>query len=135
VGGQLLIDQWHDALPTTYVADIYLPGGTTGLQVEFFEAAGMAYIKLWWEKMEVYPDWKGEYFNNPSLQGAPVLVRNDPNVDFNWGTGSPGPGVPADNFSVRWTRTLYFQGGTYHIYAHVDDGGTWLYPVAQVRQQ
>ncbi|MFU8855275.1 PA14 domain-containing protein, partial [Micromonospora sp. SL1-18] len=48
---------------------------------------------------------QGEYFNNVNLTGNPVLTRVDPNVDFDW-TGSPGTGVPANNFSVRWTGTL-----------------------------
>jgi hypothetical protein len=29
--------------------------------------------------------WHGEYFDNPSLSGTPVLVREDPTVDFDWG--------------------------------------------------
>ncbi|HIE38652.1 MAG TPA: hypothetical protein EYH30_10605, partial [Anaerolineales bacterium] len=40
----------------------------------------------------------------------------------NWGWSAPAPGVPADGFSVRWTRTAYFSGGTYRFYARVDDG-------------
>ncbi|MBT9392008.1 RICIN domain-containing protein [Hymenobacter sp. NST-14] len=42
------------------------------------------------------------YFNNGSLAGAPVLKRQDAAVDFRWGTKAPAPGLPADNFSVRW---------------------------------
>ncbi len=34
----------------------------------------------------------------------PVYVRNDRDIDFDWGSDSPAPGVPDDNFSVRWTR-------------------------------
>lgn len=46
------------------------------------------------------------YFRNGTLAGAPVLTRIDPTVDFQWGPGSPGPEVPADNFSVRWEGLL-----------------------------
>lgn len=49
---------------------------------------------------------KAEYFNNAEFKGEPVLVRTDPNVDFNWGPQSPGSGVNEDNFSVRWTGKL-----------------------------
>ena len=42
------------------------------------------------------------YFNNGSLAGAPVLKRQDAVIDFRWGTKAPAPGLPADNFSVRW---------------------------------
>jgi len=47
-----------------------------------------------------YPaTWRGEYFANRWLAERPVLIRQDSAVDFQWGTGSPAPGVPADNFS------------------------------------
>lgn len=66
-------------------------------------------------------DWRGEYFPNVDLAGAPV-VRNDLSPTFNWGGGSPAPGIPADNFSARWTRSLYFNSGTYRLHAAADDG-------------
>ena len=68
--------------------------------------------------------WRGEYFNNASLEGEPVLVRLDPvNLEFNWILDSPAPNVPADNFSVRWTRLVDFlDGGDYRFYAEADDG-------------
>jgi hypothetical protein len=89
--------------------------------MEYFEHTGNAIAQLEWEPVVGYPDWRGEYFDNPGLNGAPVLVRNDVNIDFYW-PESPGPGVPADNFSVRWTRTLYLPGGTYGFSLVVDDG-------------
>jgi PKD repeat protein len=70
----------------------------------------------------VITDWRGEYYNNPNLAGAPVLVRNDVTIDFNWGAGSPDPALPADNFSVRWTRTWNFSEGTHRFHVRVDDG-------------
>ncbi|MBV9929295.1 MAG: glycoside hydrolase family 3 C-terminal domain-containing protein [Acidobacteria bacterium] len=44
----------------------------------------------------------GRYYANGEWKGEPVLVRGEPELNFNWGPASPGPGVPADNFSVRW---------------------------------
>jgi hypothetical protein len=70
----------------------------------------------------IITDWRGEYFANRELSGDPVLVRNDPAIKFDWGTGSPGSGVPADDFSARWTRSLYFKAGTYRFHIQVDDG-------------
>jgi cytochrome c peroxidase len=42
-----------------------------------------------------------QYFNNTSLSGAPVLQRVE-SVNFSW-SASPGPGINADQFSVRWS--------------------------------
>jgi LysM repeat protein len=69
-----------------------------------------------------YPNWKGEYFNNPNLEGAPSVTRNDKAISFNWGLGWPNPKISADRFSVRWTRTVNLSAGTYRFSVNVDDG-------------
>lgn len=66
--------------------------------------------------------WRGEYYTNRDLMDNPVLVRNDASINFNWGSGAIAPGLPADNFSVRWTRSLDFTAGVYRFHMTVDDG-------------
>ena len=68
------------------------------------------------------PFWQASYWNNTSLSGSPVLQRSESNLDYNWGMGSPGPGVYADGFSTRWTRYLDLEAGTYRFTATSDDG-------------
>ncbi|MFN8487766.1 MAG: PA14 domain-containing protein [Caldilineaceae bacterium] len=68
------------------------------------------------------PAWKGEYWNNQYLSGNPVVCRNDNDVNFDWGSGSPDGRVPSDHFSARWTRTLYFSAGLYRFHLRGDDG-------------
>jgi len=72
--------------------------------------------------------WLGQYYSSQTLSGAPVLVRNDNNLDFDWGSSSPAPGlIPDDHFSARWTRTMYFLPGSYRFWAIADDGvRVWL---------
>ena len=67
-------------------------------------------------------NWRGEYFNNRTLSGTPILVRNDTNVKFDWGFSSPSSLLPADNFSARWTRRMVFPAGTYRFFMKADDG-------------
>jgi uncharacterized protein YgiM (DUF1202 family) len=118
-----LIDQWHDSQATTYTADVQLAEGMHSLRMEYYDHIGNALAQLAWERPDSYPDWKGEYFNNPSLSGVPVLVRNDVGINFDWGPDSPGPGVPADDFSARWSRALHVdEDGVYHFRVVVDDG-------------
>lgn len=67
-------------------------------------------------------NWRGEYFSNRDLSIGPTLVRDDVALDFSWSSGAPAPNLPADNFSVRWTRALNFNAGTYRFRALADDG-------------
>ncbi|MFN8459162.1 MAG: PKD domain-containing protein [Anaerolineae bacterium] len=70
----------------------------------------------------VITDWRGEYYSNPNLSGAPLMVRNDVAVSFNWRNGSPAANLPSDGFSARWTRNLGFPAGEYRFWLTVDDG-------------
>jgi len=49
---------------------------------------------------------KGEYFNNDNLNGNPVLVRIDKEINFDWGRNAPAEGINDNNFSVRWTGKI-----------------------------
>jgi hypothetical protein len=66
--------------------------------------------------------FKGSYYNNMTLSGTPTLVRQDQTINFFWGTASPGRNIHADHFSARWSRTAFFQTGTYQFTVTADDG-------------
>ena len=71
----------------------------------------------------------GQYYNNQTRSGTPVLTRTDPNVDFTWGADgtavSPGPGVNATHWSAQWTGTLTAPAtGSYTFSLTSDDGST-----------
>lgn len=128
VNGHTLIDAWRDQPPTEYTGDLFLPGGLVTVQLEYYERDGGATVGLEWQRIggnggTPISDWRGEYYNNRTLSGSPVLVRNDNRIDFDWSTGSPAPGqVDVDGFSVRWTRTVNFTAGNYRFTTTVDDG-------------
>jgi chitodextrinase len=66
--------------------------------------------------------WAGAYFNNATLSGSPI-GRLDSTVNFLWGSAAPMAGIPADNFSVRWTGQLTpATTGTYTFYTQTNDG-------------
>ena len=127
VNGRLIIDKWFDQAATTHNADIDLPGGATDVRMEYYENVGGAVARLSRTRLggpggSGDTVWRGEYFNNRNLSGSPALVRNDASIDFNWGNGSPAAGINADNFSVRWTRTMNLTPGRYRFTATTDDG-------------
>lgn len=127
VNDHLLIDQWRVQAANTYRGEIYLPGGGVPIRLEYFEKTGDARIRLTWTRTDQPSEpeissWRGEYYNNRDLKGDPTLVRNDDNIDFDWGTGSPDGSINSDNFSVRWTRKLSFDDGRYLFTVRTDDG-------------
>ena len=118
----LIIDDWRDRAATWSIVDHYVAAGTHRVRVEYYERGGNATLQMAWEKTNGGADWHGDYYSNQSLSGSPVLTRYDAAIDFDWGNGSPDSAVPVDNFSVRWSRTLGFEAGTYRFYASCDDG-------------
>lgn len=127
VNNQLVIDQWRTQNSTTYRGDIYLPGGAIPIRLEYFERSGGARVRLSWTRTDQpqepeITNWRGEYFNNRDLNGNPALVRNDSEINFDWGTGSPDGSINPDNFSVRWTRRPSFENGRYLFTTQSDDG-------------
>jgi hypothetical protein len=125
VDDALIINQWDDHASQTFTADWGLITGHHLVVVEYYENDGLAGARLSWDliRTPIRYDWRGEYFNNMTLSGAPALVRNDAQIDFNWGSGSPAPGVvTADSFSAHWTRLLDLPAGSYRFTLTVDDG-------------
>ncbi len=122
VDGQGIIDRWIDQAPAISSGEVYLMAGLHLIEVEYYDNREGAQIRVYWEKQSTFANWKGEYFDNPRLEGEPVLVRNDEDIRFNWGTSAPSPQLPADNFSVRWAQTFSLPEGAYRLQAKADDG-------------
>jgi uncharacterized protein YkwD/chitodextrinase len=64
----------------------------------------------------------GCYYNNTTMSGAPVLIRTDAQVNFDWFYKGPDPSVTPDNFSVRWQGNFQFDQGSYTFTAVASDG-------------
>jgi uncharacterized protein YraI len=115
----------------TLTVDITLTAGTHHLQVDYREITATAYLKMTWVNVNNIPqqpqqpvggNWTAQYYSNPNLQGAPFATLTESSISKNWGLGAPLAGMPADNFSVRWTTTQNFPAGNYFIQVVPDDG-------------
>ncbi|RLC72342.1 MAG: hypothetical protein DRI81_16505 [Chloroflexi bacterium] len=123
VDDDLVIDQWYDQSPQTFTADAELTAGHHLVKVEYYENTGGAVARVSWEPAPASTGWRGEYFDDSrGFDHPPLLVRQDAEIAFNWGYGSPAPGLPSDHFSVQWTRTAHFESGAYRFTATSDDG-------------
>lgn len=58
---------------------------------------------------------------------APDHTRIDPTVNFNWGSGSPAPGIGSDDFAVRWDGMLEAPETGGFIFSTQSDDGVRLW--------
>ncbi len=139
VNGVQVINDWTDHGPTLDNSpSITLAAGQqVDIVVEYYENGGGATMRLRWltpgsSTFAIVPAAQllalpgtgltATYFNNITLSGTPALTRSE-NIDFNWGLGSPGTGIGADRFSVRWTGKLVAPtAGAYVLQTESDDG-------------
>lgn len=119
---ELILDLWYDHGPLTRTVTQQLGIGYHLLRVEYYQTTGDMTSQLTLTPPGLFPDWMGEYFDNPYVLGEPRYRVNNPEINFNWGSGSPDLRVPAENFSVRWTRLVNFAAGNYTFSATADDG-------------
>lgn len=126
VDGQIVINRWSPE-PGQAIGSVDLLPGDHDVVVEYFNSSGPAFISAGWSESNEFPDWRGEYFANTELTGAPALIRNDPAVSFSWGRSGPAPGLlAADGFSARWTRSQEFAEGVYRWTVTGNDGARLL---------
>ncbi len=138
VNGGLVIDNWTAHSPTTNTSGniSFVAGQRYDLKLEYQERTVGATIQLLWQQplaasfsvmttAQLVPagvGLTGHYFANNALTGAPVLTRIE-GINFDWGTTAPGTGVPAENYSTRWTGQLLAPAtGSYRLQTVSDDG-------------
>ena len=124
IDGNLIISQWNNNINGTFTADYTLSSGTHTFEIDYYNISGNAYVWFTYQPLTGSSgDWNGNYFANDHWSGIPTLVRFDPNINFDWSNGAPGPLLPVDRFSVRWTRVYNLTAaGLYQIDVTVDDG-------------
>ena len=120
VNGTLLIDNWTLHSPTENRGTIALQAGQAyDVVMEFYENKGGAVAQLLWSSLsqpkeiipatqlrpEITHGLRAEYFDDVALTQS-RRVRVDPNVNFDWGIGSPDPSIDPEAFSVRWSGRL-----------------------------
>ena len=143
VDGKIIVDMWYpdrnhtflDRTQQTTTGQAYITAGDHDIVVEYVELGDQATAQVTWDKVlsattggngaqpapQTTP-WTGVYFNNSNLRGNAAFVRQDAEIDFDWGTGSPADGWRTDAFSVRWTNNLDLNPGRYRFTVVVDDG-------------
>jgi beta-glucosidase len=77
-------------------------------------------------RIDGIPGLRGEYFSNRNLEGAPLLVRTDLEIDSNWNKNKV-EGLANSNFSIRWSGSLISKVSGRHNFAVTGDDGYRLW--------
>ena len=65
---------------------------------------------------------RGDYYDNKDFTNL-IFTRFDPQVNFDFGSGSPDDRIESDNFSIRWTGFVNAPvDGDYIFFTFSDDG-------------
>jgi hypothetical protein len=123
----------NSGAPKAYTFDVNAPSGT-GVQIGV-KASNTGTGRQPFVDFVTFPanptsgacakgTFDAEYRNEvKGFATAPVIDRceNAP-INHNWGTGSPGAGVNADNFTSRYVGTFNFEASNYKFDVTTDDG-------------
>lgn len=71
-----------------------------------------------------YADNGTHDFTNSTVANAMFMQRNDALLNFNWGSGSPIPNGPSDNFLVRWNGYITVPTAGVYQFGTIGDDGT-----------
>ena len=122
IDNNLIIDNWYGHAPLAQSKTLELSAGYHLIKVEYFQHVGGMTAQLAIASPDDADKWQGEYFDNPNLEGSPVVRISSSDLNFNWGAGAPDAALPTDHFSARWTRLMNFAPGSYRFTATADDG-------------
>lgn len=131
IDGQLVVDAWDVGFKEERVRIRLDRTGDYEVQVAYFNQVGHASIKLDFLRLggrtDVIEAWHAEYFLNPNLEGDPVLTRQEGAIAFDWNSGPPDVEVTRDNFSARWTRSIYLDRTGYYVFKIQHDDGMRIF--------
>lgn len=80
------------------------------------------------------PGVLGEYWDANNFSGTPRITRVDPQINFDWGLGSPDPSIAVDTYAARWTGYITpTTSGNYEFGCDVDDTcNIWIDDILKV---
>ena len=141
VDGELKIDRWtpssfrEDSIKLTINDRSSALAGEKDIhwiEVEYFDATGIGKVEVSLELFEKALEnaWIGEVYPNTTLQGSPIIIGGTnainpiSTINYNWGWGndSPHPSIAGDQYSIRFTKKVTLDPGTYLFAASADDG-------------
>lgn len=119
-GGSGRVDPIHYV---SFYEGIAALGAQKGVEVKYVDEYDHMDDEIFTATESAKNGFKGEYFNNNSLQGTSAATRTDAKIDFNFQNGTGVTGIGTSNYSVRWTGELRpVETGEYIFTLGGDDG-------------
>lgn len=139
IDGELVLDRWTTNNSSENTVKVSIEDRSVSnpaekdvhwIDVHYYEAKGDSKLEVFLESYEsaTSGSWLGEIYPNVNLSGTPAIIggKNSAspisNLNMKWGTGSPVPTIPADQFSARFIKKEIFEAGTYLFNLKADDG-------------
>ncbi len=125
VDGKLYINQWNAKSLNFFAEPVYLKSGKHEIRIEYRELSGVAELRFEIDDLLRDNRWYGMAFSNPDLTGDTRLLGYKPQIpelDFNWGWGSPANNIPNDYFSTIFQREIKVDEGIYNLRVWANDG-------------
>ncbi len=118
----------HNVAGKVKTVERTVAAGQHEITIEYVEYVGdaIAIFEMQTVKNEPPPSssigaWTAQYFNNTSLEGQPDATDSTNRIYYDWGNGAAKPGLSADYFSARWTRTDSIQSPMRYTFAATAD--------------
>lgn len=130
IDGETIINEWNDHGATLHTSEQLLAAGNHTVVVEYYENGWDAVANFNFNKktdsLPIPADiYRAEYWNVSGF-GIPAreadYIEEVEVVNFDWGQGSPAPGIGVDKFVVRFSSIQTFENGVYKIQTTTDDG-------------
>ena len=124
IGGNLLIDAWYDQVESAYQREVFISGGPTTLQLEYYENQGNAVVELDWERVSeggavapdaIVIDEADDAFVSSGAVGGWHVTAGGYNGRMIWATNHA---VMRPNYNwARWSPDL--AADTYEVFVYV----------------
>ncbi|HTI70656.1 MAG TPA: PA14 domain-containing protein, partial [Candidatus Limnocylindria bacterium] len=136
VDGKRMVNAWTDHAPRDDSGSLSLAANKAyDVVLEYYQGTGGAEISLQWTPpggvrevipaRQLMPSYSGlwaEYYNVETLDGSPGVTQLDPQVDFDYASDAPTPGIDSTTYSGRWLGWLNAPtNGTYQFTVWADD--------------
>lgn len=82
----------------------YAPGSKLAKEFPYMEIIPCEYLYI--DREMTQQGLRAEWFDNSHLEGSPLHVTSECNIDYKWWNKKPAEGIEYENFSVRWSGFL-----------------------------